>query len=234
MVPFDLTGLIDMHVHTAPDVQPRYADDIKIAEQAKAAGMDAVLIKSHVTLTADRASIAENYVGGIHIFGGLVLNEWVGGLNPTSVELAIQMGAKEIWMPTHSAAHVRRQKKVKGGITIFEDDKTIRPEVYEIADLIQDHDVILGTGHISPAESYALVKLLKRRRHKKILITHPEAAFIRMPLEMQQDLRGDGVYFERCFVDTTPLMNCEISLYFHYAITPLGKSVNTQSFFKVS
>ena len=212
MKQFDLTGLIDMHIHSSPDIQPRYANDIEIAEQAKRAGMSGVLIKSHVTLTADRATIAEEVVGGIRVFGGLVLNEWVGGLNPAAVEAAIGMGAREIWMPTHSAAHVMRQKGLAGGISIINEDSKLRPEVFEILDLTRDEGIILATGHISPGESSVLVKVSKQRRHPKILITHPEASFIRMPLEMQQELKGDGVFFERCFVDTTPLMNCEVTI----------------------
>jgi len=212
MAYFDLTGLIDMHIHSAPDVQSRFANDIEIANQAKQAGMFAVLIKSHVTMTADRAKIAEETVGGIRIFGGLVLNEWVGGLNPAAVEVAINMGAREIWMPTHSAAHVVEQKGKIGGITILNEDSKVCPDVYEILDLTRDAEIILATGHISPKESAALVKVSKLRRHPKILITHPEASFIRMPLEMQRKLKADGAFFERCFVDTTQLMNCEVSI----------------------
>ena len=34
----DLTGLIDLHVHTAPDIRPRYGDDIQTARGAAEAG----------------------------------------------------------------------------------------------------------------------------------------------------------------------------------------------------
>jgi len=57
-VHFDLTGLIDIHIHTSPDIQARLLDDIEAARLAFDAGMKAILIKSHHTLTADRASIA--------------------------------------------------------------------------------------------------------------------------------------------------------------------------------
>ncbi len=63
-----------MHIHSAPDIQPRYGDDIEIARQAERAGMRAILLKSHVTLTADRAAIAAKVVGRLRVFGGLVLN----------------------------------------------------------------------------------------------------------------------------------------------------------------
>ena len=80
MEKLNLEGVIDLHVHTAPDVRPRYMDDIEFTHAASRAGMSAVLLKSHHTLTSDRARLAEKHVSGIHVFGGLVLNDAVGGL----------------------------------------------------------------------------------------------------------------------------------------------------------
>jgi hypothetical protein len=209
---FNLAGLIDLHIHSAPDVQPRYADDIEIARQARQAGMRAILIKSHVTLTADRAAIAEKVVEGVRVFGGLVLNAPVGGLNPAAVEAALSLGAREIWMPTRSAAHARQQEGQPGGITLLDENGELPPEVYEIIDLVKQGDAILGSGHISPRETSLLARLARRRGLRRFLITHPEAAFIRMPLEMQVALAGEGAFFERCYVDTTPLLHSTVSV----------------------
>src|SRR5712692_2442297 len=88
----NLIGLIDPHVHTAPEHIPRLLDDLSLARQARDAGMAGVLIKSHTTLTADRAVIAARAVPGIRIWGGLVLNRAVGGLNPAAVENALAYG----------------------------------------------------------------------------------------------------------------------------------------------
>src|SRR5260221_9657367 len=99
----DLTGTIDLHLHTAPDVRPRKLDDLEAARQAASRGMRAILLKSHVTLTADRAALAEQAVPGVRVFGGLALNAPAGGLNPAAVEMALAMGAAQIWMPTESA-----------------------------------------------------------------------------------------------------------------------------------
>jgi len=225
--PFDLTGLVDLHIHSAPDIQPRWGDDIEIVSQARKAGMRAVLLKSHVVQTADRAAIAEKVVGGIRAFGGLALNQAVGGLNPAAVEVALQMGAKEIWMPTRSAAHVLGQEgkagrlmpggrepggQEPGGLTILDDSGRLRPVVYEIIDQVREAEAVLATGHISPGESAVLVREAVQRGVKKVLVTHPEAAFIRMGLELQESIAREGVFFERCYVDTTPTMDCEVSL----------------------
>jgi hypothetical protein len=208
----DLNGVIDMHIHTSPDICPRYSDDIQAAREAKEAGMKAILLKSHITLTADRAAIAEKVVEGIHVFGGIVLNSQVGGLNPAAVDTALKMGAREIWMPTLDAANNRLHDGKNGGISIFSNEKEVYREIYEIIDLIHQSNAILATGHLSIEETIALVKLARQHGLRKILITHPDSPLTRMPIETQMQISGEEVYFERCFVETTSALNCELSI----------------------
>jgi len=197
----DLTGAIDFHLHTAPDVRPRKLDDFEAARQAAARGMRAILLKSHVTLTADRAALAEQAVPGVRVFGGLALNAPAGGLNPAAVEMALRMGAAEIWMPTESAA-AEPHPKPAPGLTIL-GEAGVKPEVLEILRLIAEHDAILGTGHLSPAEIVHLVPAARAAGVRKIVITHPEHSPVEMPPLMQEELRdGYGVYFERCLITT--------------------------------
>src|SRR5262249_48541347 len=74
-------GLIDFHTHAAPDVFGRAVDDDELASQAAARQMEAVVFKNHVALTADRAWLARKHVPGVKVFGGIVLNGAVGGIN---------------------------------------------------------------------------------------------------------------------------------------------------------
>ena len=106
--------MIDMHIHGSPDVRPRVLSDIEIARQAAAHGMAAILLKSHVTITADRAALVEEAVPGIRVFGGLALNHPVGGINPYAVEAALQLGAAQIWMPTISSSAQRHDPMLPG------------------------------------------------------------------------------------------------------------------------
>jgi len=209
---YDLSGVIDLHLHTQPDVQPRLLDDLQAAQQAKKAHMRAILIKSHVAPTSGRAAMAEKAVGGIRVFGSLALNAAVGGLNPDAVEAAIGMQAKVIWMPTRSARAMFQRAGREGGITIFNEQERIFPVVGEILENIRQADIVLATGHLSVSESMALVRMARAMGLRKIIITHPESELIRMPLEIQRELSGPGVYFERCFVDTTQSMNCATSI----------------------
>lgn len=199
----NLNGLIDLHIHTAPDIQPRALDDVDAAQQAAEAGMRAIVLKSHVTLTADRAAIAQKLVPTVGILGGLVLNEAVGGLNPAAVEVALRMGARVLWMPTLSASIHSPGFQKSGGISLFLPSGELHPALEEILSLVSQYDTVLATGHISVPEIRALVKAAKDAGVRKIVITHPEAPWVDIPAHVQEELCGPGVWFERCFVSTT-------------------------------
>lgn len=201
-----LEGFIDPHVHAAPEHVPRLLDDISLCRQALEAKMAGVLIKSHSTLTADRAAIAAKMVPGIRVWGGLALNHSVGGFNPAAVETALAYGAAEIWMPTHDAAnHCTFYGKGGRGLAV-EQQGSIPEAVHQILELIGRRGVILGTGHLSAAEIVTLVRAAREHGINKILVTHPEAPFIDLPISTQCELAGLGCLFERTWVFTTPAL----------------------------
>lgn len=104
----NLSGVIDMHIHTGPDIRQRRLDDIELAQEAARIGVRAVVIKSHVMSTAGRAIIAEKICPGVRVFGGVVLNPHVGGINPIAVQMTIKMGGKIVWLPTSFSVPQRR------------------------------------------------------------------------------------------------------------------------------
>jgi len=85
----DLRGVIELHVHAGPDVRPRKMDVPTLVPAAKAAGMRALLLKAHDTITADLAQIVEAAVGGIRVFGAVTLNGAVGGFNPAAARAVL-------------------------------------------------------------------------------------------------------------------------------------------------
>src|ERR1035437_9210651 len=178
-----IEGSIDFHIHTGPDVFPRLVNDIEAVTQAKAAKMKAILLKNHVTGTGDRAAI-DSKVVGFSVFGGIALNLPVGGVNPQAVEMALRMGAKEVWMPTIHAAHYLKEvdnvpmfaKLLKSGIKgiyLLNQDGSLKSEVMEVLAVIAQYDGIMATGHISIQEAMALVPEAKKMGIKKIVVTHP-------------------------------------------------------------
>lgn len=210
-----LKGAVDVHLHTAPDIFERRLNDVEAAQQAKNAGMKAIVIKNHITMTADRAQLA-SMLTDFAVFGGIVLNYSVGGLNRHAVEMAIGFGAKEIWMPTINAENYMKKPTIsqftkvlpKGlkGISILDNNKELVPDVEPILSLIAEHDLILATGHISVEEGKALVEKARDIGVKKILITHPHIDFINYPIEDMKQLVNDGAILEHCYDVITPHM----------------------------
>jgi predicted TIM-barrel fold metal-dependent hydrolase len=212
-----MQGAIDVHIHAGPDVFPRLLTDIEVAEQAKQAGMKAVLIKNHITITSDRAQIATD-VTGFPVYGGVALNLPLGGLNPQAVEMAIRMNAKEVWMPTiHAeeyladAGHVPMFQKVlkegTRGINILDENGKLKAEVYEIIDMVAKADIALATGHISRKESLALVKEAKARGVSRIIITHPVSPMLNYTNDdLAEIIRMGATYIEHIINDSTHQM----------------------------
>jgi Family of unknown function (DUF6282) len=204
-MPDFLENAIDLHVHSAPDVDRRRYNDLELAREAERAGMGAILIKSHQNSTVERAWLVSKVVTGIRVFGGLVLNETVGGLNVAAVKLALAMGAKEIWMPTRSARNHRSFHGETGGITVLDANGKLVPEAQAIVEAVAPTNCILSTGHLSPREAVVLIHEAKRQGVRKILVTHPEWDPTFYPVAQQKELAQLGnVWFERCFVSTTP------------------------------
>jgi hypothetical protein len=204
-LPDFLRGAIDLHVHSAPDVDARRFNDIELAREAARSGMNGILIKSHQNSTVERAFLVSQIVPEISVYGGLVLNETVGGLNPAAVRLAIALGAKEIWMPTRSAANHRLHHGMNGGISVLDGGRLV-PAAEEILKQLAESRSILGTGHLSPEETFLLVRRATELGVKKILVTHPEWSPTFYSSQAQKELSMHGnVMFERCFVSTTHL-----------------------------
>jgi len=212
-----LLNSIDMHVHCAPDIIPRKLDAVELALEAKKVGMKATLLKSHHFVTAPLAKIVEKVVPGINVFGGLVLNEGTGGINPEAVKKAIALGSKVIWMPTVSARnHVRylqtnypasQTNELEGsssnGICILDASGAVIPEVVQIIRLVKEANIILATGHLSLLETKALAKEVGKVGLSKFVVTHPEFDITWLSNAEQKELLPYGAYFERCYFSTT-------------------------------
>jgi hypothetical protein len=197
----DLTGVIDTHVHSAPDVAARRMDDLEVARAAASRGMRAIVLKSHHTLTSDRAYLVQRSVPDLRVLGGIVLNHPVGGLNPFAVEAALRMGAAIVWMPTFSSA--AEHHPLGPPLSVVEDGR-VKPEVDEIMRLIAEHDAVLATGHLAPSEVARLVPAARAAGVRRIVVTHPEHPPVCMDPLAQEEFRDRyGVYFERCLIATT-------------------------------
>ncbi len=207
-----LTDVIDMHVHTAPDICRRTYNDLELTTVAVRTGVRAIVIKGHHCSTVSRAALCNFYnrknfdSNSFVMYGGLVLNYEVGGLNPKAVQTALEMGAKIIWLPTVDAENDYRKHGKSGGIRMTDNHGIPTMELRRIFSLIKEYDAVLATGHISPEEIRCVVDSARNIGVQKIVITHPEYWVVDMSLESQKELVLDyDVILERCFMQ--PLKN---------------------------
>ena len=189
----DLTGVVDMHIHSAPDLVQRSGDDLDMARAAAEAGMRAIVLKSHHAPTAGRAYLCNKVLGGtIRVFGGLALNPAVGGLNPAAVDAALKMGARVFWMPTLGARNQRSREGKEGGIGIFDESGKVLTVVVEIVDMIASAGAVLNSGHLAPDETTALARLVPRAAPGAFRRGAPRDAPCRYVVGYAERSRGAG------------------------------------------
>lgn len=195
-------GLIDLHCYTRPCVFARMFTTLGLARQCRDVGYRAIVIKNHFYPTVEGAYLASEEAPGIGVYGGVVLNWPVGGLNPHAVDTAILLGAKVIWMgnmhagtlskepfrtrygwglmaPPNSVWVTRPAKEwmVAPPINVIDlDTGELLPVVKDIIDLIAEADIILATCHISKRECFAVVPAAMKAGVNRIVITHPDLA----------------------------------------------------------
>lgn len=231
----DVSGAIDLHCHPYPDLFPRLADDVDVAKYAQGQGLRAVMIKCHHENSVSRAYLTQKIVPDLQLFGGVVLNSYVGGINPAAVEAALRLGGKEVWMPTVDAAYHAEMHGGTGtydsqasgqasrpGISAVDQEGDLRPEVIEVLDLIAQHNAILGTCHLSPKEIALLVTTARERGVQKILITHPFFKVPNLDIDTLKVLASQGAYAEFGYCTVSPMWNYATLKKVAHAIQILG------------
>ena len=215
----DLAGAVDLHVHSYPSLFPRLTDDLGLAAAYRAAGFGGFAIKAHHESTASRAYLLGRLFPDLHIAGGVVLNRFVGGLNPSAVESCLRTGGRIVWMPSidahghalafgHTGGYAAQSAGLSGapaGISVLDDAGKLRPELFEIMALVKRHDAVLATAHLSAEEVVALVPAALADGVEKVVITHP---FFRTPgldLETLAGLVGRGAYTEFVYTTLSPM-----------------------------
>ena len=220
-----LQGAIDLHVHAFPEFSLKMrgrVDAIEWAEIARAAGMRAIVMKSQIFPTVEKAQVIRKVVPGIEIFGGIALNHVIGGLNPFAVEVAGELGGKVVWMPTWSSKndlsksqfYLSRMKTFfrtlnrvvpgpEAGIEILEGGK-LKPVVKEIVEIARDHRMVVSSGHISFQESLILVEECQRQG-VPFLLAHPFSRSVGASVAEQKEVANRGGYVEHCFITAMPM-----------------------------
>jgi hypothetical protein len=192
--------VFDAHVHSAPCVLPRLADDAGTVSAYEADGFTGCVLKGHMEPTVGRARVAAEG-RGLAVYGGIVLNSAVGGLNPRAVEASLALGARVVWMPTLDArAHpdgvlVRPFPHApRYGVPPLE--PAAEEAVREICALVAAADAVLATGHLSGIEIDWLLPAARAAGVERFLVTHASFTVPGLDGGTAHGLAREGAYIE--------------------------------------
>ena len=211
-----MQGAVDLHVHSGPSLMPRKVDHFEVIQQAADAGMKAVLLKDHYYPTMPIAHLINKHLNlPVQTIGAIVLNNPVGGLNPSAVDYALKQGARVVWMATaHARNHIAHDKKdadfknkfpVNSKKTVepipaslVDDSGAVLDEVKLILDLIAEADAAVSGGHHHIDELWPFYEEAGKRGVKRLFLNHPtyvnEASFqdvrqlVRMGVKMEHSI----------------------------------------------
>jgi hypothetical protein len=196
-----LNGAIDMHAHSYPDGVARSIDAVDLAKLAKSRGMRAIVLKNHYEPTASLAYIVRKEVPGIEVFGGISLDLTVGGVNPAAVEWMTKVKGgygKVVWLPTYDSENQARPEGrpfapvVRAG--------AVTPEVSQVLAIAAKNNLVLETGHSSPAEALIIIREAKRQGVQNVMVTHAMSPLVNMSIADMQAAAKLGAYLELTWV----------------------------------
>ena len=220
-----LRGAIDMHVHAYPDVSlrhPQHRTNEEVINECRQAGMGGLVLKTHGWPSIGLAHQLNGAHDDFTVYPSVSLNAVSGGPHPWVVEMAVEMGCRMIWLPTWSARSDRdhigfgviAQKYMPRCRTGMRDedfyyllDETgdLSDEIKECILLCRDHDIILGTGHISAEESFAVGRFAEEIGFDKVCLTHPSSDCSFNRFEEIKAFAAMGHCIELCALNVAPL-----------------------------
>ena len=219
-----LKGAIDSHVHAGPVLlsNPSYPDPFQVAEEARDAGMRAIVYYDVFGNSAGTSWLVSRKTTGIDVFGGLILSTCQGGLNPRAVKTALfyGSGARFVSFGAHSTRYqANLESRVVDGKLVpikdvypaFAEKELLNTisiplkdpvpwQLQDILKMVADRpEVYLNTGHVSKAEALRVIELADRYGIEKVLLAHPARGHF--SVEEQRKLGKVGVFLEGALSD---------------------------------
>lgn len=228
-----LQQAVDFHVHIGPEIIPRKYTVSELIKSQKNK-LKAIAIKNHFFPTMSMTPAKLKKSADTFIINSVVLNNYVGGLNPEIIRASAALSSLPIvvWLPTINAKNSLQQQnyeipsewiskdlqnKIKArksstiqGLSVLDQDGQLIKAANQVLQAIKDCNAILATGHLSWKESQALVtNAVEIFNIKKIIVTHPIYQKIKMPLSTQKKLSTMGAFMEQSFsmysIDKIPI-----------------------------
>jgi len=161
---------------------------------------------------------AESSGPPVAVRGGIVLNHFVGGLNPVAVEFALALGGAIVWLPTiHADNHVsfygdvafREQRagyqpRPVRPISVLDDSGKLTKEAFEVLEVVASRpSTVLNNGHLSARDTAVLFREATRLGVVKLMVAHPELPLSGYSLDFQLEMAELGALIERCYLPHT-------------------------------
>ena len=156
--------------------------DVGAAVSAKEEKMHSIVIKSHHEPTSGRAVIASE-VTDFPVYGGVVLNSSLGGLNPNAVEASALIGGRFVWFPTISYSSI-----------VMEWSK-----VEDILNIVKENQMVVATGHLKSEDIFTLIDMARSMGIWRIIVNHPLTKVVGANLDEQVEMAAHA-YLEHCYV----------------------------------
>lgn len=191
-----IKGAIDMHCHGYPEIsldfQNAREDNDEMIRHCIEAGMRGIVLKANVFAAITECYYMQKQFPNFLIMPSLVMNTPSGGIDPLTVEMALNLGAKVIHFPTWSAwndirtanfsPRLRKWCKYADTITL---EKGIRvttedygegellEDVINVIELCKEYDSALFTGHLHKEESKKIIEYADKIGYHKVIWCHP-------------------------------------------------------------
>lgn len=204
-----LDGVVDLHCHSGPSPFPRRFDHVEASHDGARIGMRAILCKSHhhntvMDLLAMRGQLTD---APTPMYGGVALNSEVGGVNPSAVAVAINMGGRCVWGPTVSAAqHIKAHSHDDGfpaatgnlyeeEVSVLDDSGDVSEQTHLVTKLVAEADIMLTGGHLDGESMKALFRTARDNGVRRLLLHHPDFIVNASDSDIEE-MVGYGAYVE--------------------------------------
>ena len=222
-------GGIDVHLHGAPSSGwlPGRPTLVETAIRASEMEMQALVFKDLNGKVNNCAIIIQDMLDRmaqerakqgiafhpVTLFGGIVLNYPVGGINPAAVKSALEYGrCKMVWLPSSDAAHQYRLGGRSGGISVSDGKGNLTKEMMEVIDLLAAYNdntegerVCLSCSHVSNAEKFDILHYV--RKHDldvDVCIDHCTQELTLVTPEEAKEMIDLGAYLEFASASCVP------------------------------
>ena len=143
-------------------------------------------------------------VPGIEVWGGIVLNNAVGGINPAAVEWMHRMyggRGRVVWLPSFdSDKHIKTLvDKDKSGILVAPNG-VVTPQMEEVLKIVARENLVLATGHIHAEEVVAVTKKAREMGVKNIMVTHGLTNIPGLSMAQAKEVADMGAIIEVCYL----------------------------------